>query len=64
MAQGPARQTVRTTIERLHRSLFEFIAVPALIVVAFVILAEAIDWLDNHAGPMHSWSPLRRGLAQ
>lgn len=64
MAQGPARQTVRTTIERLHRSLFEFIAVPALIVVAFVILAEAIDWLDNHAGPMHSWSPLRRWLAQ
>ncbi|GAA3266784.1 hypothetical protein GCM10020258_36240 [Sphingomonas yabuuchiae] len=64
MAQGPARQTVRTTIERLHRSLFEFIAVPALIVVAFVILAEAIDWLDNHAGPAHSWSPLRRWLAQ
>ncbi|MEG3091319.1 DUF2254 family protein [Sphingomonas sp. PB1R3] len=58
------RRAVRATIERLHRSMFEFIAAPALIVCGFVVLAEVIDWLDNHAGPQRSWSPLRTWLAQ
>jgi uncharacterized membrane protein len=62
-ARSP-RRTVRTTIERLHRSMFEFIAAPALIVCGFVVLAEVIDWLDNHAGPQRSWSALRTWLAQ
>lgn len=63
---GPVlrRPLIRGTVERLHRSLFEFIAVPALIVAGFVVLAEVIDWLDNHAGPQHRWSPLRTWLAQ
>lgn len=56
--------SVQGAIERLHRSLFEFIAFPALIVIGFVGLAEIVDWLDNHAGPRRSWSPLRSWLAQ
>lgn len=35
-----------------------------MIVLAFVALAEAIDWLDNHAGSRSGWSPLRRWLSQ
>ncbi len=53
--------TLRTAPGRLLRS---FITLPLLIVAGFVVLAYAIDWLDNHADARRSWGPLRLWLSQ
>lgn len=48
----------------LRRSFSEFLGLPVLIVTGFVVLAGAIDRLDNDAGPKAEWGPLRLFLSQ
>ncbi|KMO14117.1 DUF2254 family protein [Methylobacterium platani] len=63
---GPQRRVsgVRRLASGLRRSFSEFLGLPVLIVAAFVVLAGAIDRLDNDAGPRSAWSPLRLFLSQ
>ena len=39
-------------------------ALPILIGLAFVLLAEIVDWFDNHSTPQSPWAPLRLWLSQ
>lgn len=50
--------------ERLRRAFGEFLAVPLLIVLAFLALAVLVDRADNAAGAVETWGPLRRFLGQ
>ncbi|AFL89166.1 putative membrane protein (DUF2254) [Terriglobus roseus DSM 18391] len=55
---------MRGLIKRRNDSVWEFLIIPSLIVVGFVILAELVDWLDNHAGPQATWGFFRLWLSQ
>ncbi|WP_162561253.1 DUF2254 family protein [Methylobacterium terrae] len=51
-------------IAGLRRSFSEFLGLPVLIVLGFVVLAGVIDRLDNDAGPRTAWGPVRLFLSQ
>ncbi len=48
----------------LRRSFSEFLGLPVVIVLGFVVLAHTIDRIDNTAGPREAWGPLRTFLSQ
>lgn len=50
--------------ERLRRAFGEFLAVPFLIVLAFLALAVLVDRIDNAAGGAETWGAARRFLGQ
>ena len=50
--------------ERLRRSFGEFLAVPSLIILAFLLLAVLVDAADNRAGDPANWGETRRFFGQ
>jgi uncharacterized membrane protein len=50
--------------ERFRRAFGEFLAVPSLIILGFLLLAVLVDAADNRAGDPATWSGPRRFLGQ